>query len=215
MLAGLDFYRVVDGLSDRWHEQGNALFVDAGLDLPVRVLELMTAYDSSDALVVVSTGVVHDLVLLVEGSRPTVFFGPDTYLKGEVFCGGESHVVLNGDVRATDRVVIDARNGGSVVAAQDQLWAGNVYIATDDMHRLEDLETGVRLNTFGGRIRLGSHVWLGRDSMITGDADLGDGCVVGMRSLVRGQKVAPNTAVAGTPARVIREDVAWRMEDTP
>lgn len=63
------------------------------------------------------------------------------------------------------------------------------YIATDDMHRLEDGATG--------------------------HAEIGEGAVVGVRSLVRGQKVAPRTAVAGTPARVIREDVRWSEDDTP
>jgi len=27
--------------------------------------------------------------------------------------------------------------------------------------------------------------------------------------------VPPNTAVAGSPARVIREGIAWTIEDTP
>jgi acetyltransferase-like isoleucine patch superfamily enzyme len=90
-----------------------------------------------------------------------------------------------------------------------------VYVATDDMHRLEDVVTGERLNPYGATIRLGRHVWLGRDAVVTGHVHIGDGAVVGARSLVRGQKVPAQTAVAGTPARVIREGVTWREEDLP
>jgi len=38
---------------------------------------------------------------------------------------------------------------------------------------------------------------------------------VGQGSLVRGQKIPAHTAVVGTPARVVRENVAWTEEDTP
>ncbi|HSV38285.1 MAG TPA: hypothetical protein VLI04_05945 [Nocardioidaceae bacterium] len=216
VLAALHVARVIEGLPAWWHEQGNLLLLEDGVRLPEPVVALLLTYRSSDALVVVSTGLVDDLVLLVEGNGATLFIGPETYLHaGEVYCGGGSSVVFNGTVSATGRVVVDARNGGSIVVAPDQLWAANVYIATDDMHRLEDLETGVRLNTFGGRILLGRHVWLGRDVVVAGDVEIGDGSVVGIGSLVRGQKVAPNTAVAGTPARVIREGIRWSLEDTP
>jgi acetyltransferase-like isoleucine patch superfamily enzyme len=83
------------------------------------------------------------------------------------------------------------------------------------MHRLEDVETGARINSYGAHVRFGRHVWLGRDVIISGHVEIGDGAVVGMRSMVRGQKVPPQTAVAGVPARVIREGVTWRGEDTP
>jgi acetyltransferase-like isoleucine patch superfamily enzyme len=123
--------------------------------------------------------------------------------------------VLHGPVIATRSAIVDARNGGSIIADADQLWAANVYIATDDMHRLEDRTTGERINPYGAHIRIGRHVWLGRDAVVTGHSVVGDGAVVGQGALVRGQKVPAHTAVAGVPARVVREDIAWSHDDTP
>jgi hypothetical protein len=94
-------------------------------------------------------------------------------------------------------------------------WAANVYLATDDMHRLRDRDTGERINPFGADIRLGRHVWLGRDAVVTGHAEIGEGAVVGMRSLVRGQKVPAFTVAAGSPARIVREGVTWSHDDVP
>ncbi|MEX0428135.1 hypothetical protein AB3X52_10940 [Nocardioides sp. DS6] len=215
-LAGLSYRAVTGPLPQWWHEGGNALYLRDGFDLPARLVELMVTYPFRDALVVVGTDLEALTCLLLGGDGATVYVGRDSHLSaGEIYCGGGSAVILTSGVVGTSRAQVDARNGGSVVADHDQLWAAGVYIATDDMHRLEDAATGQRINPYGAHIRLRSHVWLGRDAVVTGHVEIGEGAVVGMRSLVRGQKVPPGTAVAGTPARIIREGVVWRGEDTP
>jgi acetyltransferase-like isoleucine patch superfamily enzyme len=145
-----------------------------------------------------------------------VFLGSRCVLTaGEIYCGGGSSIVLHGPLVATRSAIVDARNGGSIIAGPDQLWAAGVYLATDDMHRLEDKATGERINPFGAHIRLGGHIWLGRDVVVTGHAEIGEGSVIGMRSLVRGQKIPPHVVAAGTPARIIRENVTWSHDDVP
>lgn len=199
-----------------WAELGNALYVRRGMRLNTKILDTMVTYPFSDALVVIATGTESLASLLIAGDGATVWFGPDSYLSfGEIYCGGGSSVVLTDKVVGTRNNVVDARNGGSVFAERDQLWAANVYIATDDMHRFEDAETGGRLNPYGAQIRLGEHVWIGRDAIITGHVDISHDVVVGSKSLVRGIKVPSYTAVAGVPARVIREGVTWSADDLP
>ncbi|MFI2707870.1 acyltransferase, partial [Nocardioides sp. CER28] len=216
-LDALDLRAVSGGpLPEWWEDYGNALYARPGFAIPEKLLETMVYYPFSGALIVLGTDISAVSSFLLGGDDATVFIGPDSFMScAELYCGPASSIVLVGGVVATSRAVVDARNGGSVFAERDQLWAADVYIATDDMHRLEDLETGERLNPYGAHIRLGSHVWLCRDAVVAGHAEIGDGCVVGLRSVVRGQKVPPHTAVAGTPARVIREGITWRGEDTP
>ena len=199
-----------------WEQNGNALYARPGFPIPEKLVETMVFYPFSGALIVLGTDITSVASLLLGGDDATIFIGPDTFMScAELYCGASSSIVLVGKVVATSRAVVDARNGGSVFAEWDQLWAAGVYIATDDMHRLEDLETGERLNPYGAHIRLGEHVWLCRDAVVSGHTEIGAGCVVGLRSVVRGQKVPAHTAVAGTPARVIREGITWRGEDTP
>lgn len=216
VLDPLELRTVTGPLPAWWHEQGNALYLRDGMTVPQELIEVMTTYPFRDALVVLGTGMEWFSSLLIGGDGATVFIGPDTFMTAaDLYCGGRSTIVLNEGVVATRGAVVDARNGGSIVAAPDQLWAAYVYIVTDDMHRLEDVETGARINSYGAHVRLGRHVWLGRDVIISGHVEVGEGSVVGMRSMVRGQKVPPFTAVAGVPARVIREGVTWNGDDTP
>jgi acetyltransferase-like isoleucine patch superfamily enzyme len=213
VLAGLALVEVSDQLPEPFAAGGNAFYLADGLSMPPRIPGRLLTYPFTNALIVLASR-LDSLSLLVGGEGATVFVGPDSELTaGEIYCGGGSRVILHGQVVATGEAQLDARNGGSIVAERDQLWAARVYIATDDMHSLVDLQTGVRFNPFGGQIRLGRHVWLGREAIVTGHVEIGESAVVGMRSLVRGQKVPAYTAVAGTPARVIREGITWHGDD--
>jgi len=52
-------------------------------------------------------------------------------------------------------------------------------------------------------IRIGPNVWIGFDSCILPGVSIGEGSIVGARSVVT-SSVPPHTIVAGNPARVIR-----------
>jgi acetyltransferase-like isoleucine patch superfamily enzyme len=207
---------VVEGLPTWWHDNGNVLYAAPGAWLPEHVVAGLGVFPVRDVLIVVGSPMEWLTSLHVGGDDATIFIGRACVLTaGEMYCGGRSSIVLNGPLVATRSAIVDARNGGSIVAGPDQLWAAGTYIATDDMHRLQDRTSGERINPFGAAIRLGPHVWLGRDAVVTGHAEVGEGSVVGMRSLVRGQKVPPFTVAAGWPARIVREDVTWSHDDVP
>lgn len=216
-LDALDWRRMDgDELPTWWNDLGNALYAAPGASLPDKVVELITTFYFHDALIVIGGPMEHLTSLLVGGDGATVFLDERVILTaGEIYCGPQSSIVLHGPVVATRSPVIDARNGGRVVAAGDQLWAAGVYIATDDMHRLEDAQTGERINPFGATIRLGHHVWLCRESVVSGHVEIGDHVCVGLRAVVRGQKVPDHVVVAGSPARVVREGTTWSFDDAP
>ncbi|WP_300680529.1 hypothetical protein [Nocardioides sp.] len=217
VLDGLDLRAIADSdLPAWWPGSGSAIYLAPGVVIHDGLLETLTLYPFSNVLIVIATDIEHVVSMLVGGDDELIFLGPGCALTAaEIYCGAGSSIVLVGHVVATRCAIIDARNGGSIYCADDQLWAADVYLATDDMHRLTDVATGARLNPYGGHIRLGEHVWLCRDAIVTGDVEIGDGSVVGARAMVRNQKVPAQVAVAGAPARVIREGVTWDGEDRP
>lgn len=62
----------------------------------------------------------------------------------------------------------------------------------------------VQADVPAGPIRIGNNVWIGFDSCVLPGVNIGDGSIVGARSVVV-EDVPPYTVVAGNPARVIRQ----------
>jgi acetyltransferase-like isoleucine patch superfamily enzyme len=89
-----------------------------------------------------------------------------------------------------------------IVIGDDVAIADHVTIRDSDDHHI----SGGRPMTLP--VRIGNHVWIGTRSIILKGAVLDDGAVVAAGSVVTGH-VAPNTLVAGIPARPIRQ-VCWR-----
>ena len=84
--------------------------------------------------------------------------------------------------------------------------SGN-QIRTDDAHPIFNIETGERIN-MPSSISIGNHVWIGIRAVILGGTTIGDGSVIGMGSIVKDQ--FPNNCIlVGTPAKIVRRDVAW------
>ncbi|WP_380052476.1 acyltransferase [Falsihalocynthiibacter sp. SS001] len=89
-----------------------------------------------------------------------------------------------------------------------------ISIRTSDGHGIYDKDSGDLLNA-PKPIVLGKHIWLGQGVIVGKGTTIGDDCILGAKSYATGQDIPPNTLSAGTPARVLRENVTWgrRMVD--
>jgi acetyltransferase-like isoleucine patch superfamily enzyme len=148
----------------------------------------------------------------VLGSESVLFFNdigdayvslPDIYLRSNsqiLFWGrGASAVGCSMEIDGT---------GASVVIGDDALISGGVWIRNHDMHAIHDLTTGAQIGRPAVDTVLERHVWLGQDAMLLQVERIGMGAIIGARSLLKG-RVPPRVAMAGIPARLIRQDVSW------
>jgi tetrahydrodipicolinate N-succinyltransferase len=80
-------------------------------------------------------------------------------------------------------------------------------VRADDGHPIFDVRTGLRVNP-SRSITIGDHVWLGRFATVLGGVSIGEGTVIGYGSVVT-RNIPNNCVAAGSPARVVRRDIAW------
>jgi acetyltransferase-like isoleucine patch superfamily enzyme len=139
--------------------------------------------------------------------------GASTYL-GTMFDLGPRGKVSLGDYSLVHgaRFICDesVEIGDYALVSWNVVFMDSYRVPTDVGERRRELEqAAARRPRFLGAdvparpIRVGQNVWIGFDACILPGVTIGDGSIVGARSVVR-DSVDPYTVVAGNPARVIR-----------
>lgn len=86
----------------------------------------------------------------------------------------------------------------------------NIYITTDS-HSILDNQIGKRINP-AKSVYIHNHVWLGRDVTIGRGVEIFENVIIGGKSYVTKSIQSTNVIAAGIPARVVKENVAWKSE---
>lgn len=186
---------VVEGGIERL--AANVKLVVAGPPRTVRGLHLV---------VLTPSGLLH---LTVGGDRVRAFFGVGVVGRPAVNLAGEATLFV-GDGTTLPNARILAANADVVIGDDCQI-AEDVVIQASDPHPIIDLDSGQTLNAHRRGVSIGSHVWIGRRSLIQPDVTLGDGCIVDAGSTVV-EDVAAQTQVGGAPAVLRRQRVSWARQ---
>ena len=81
-----------------------------------------------------------------------------------------------------------------------------------------DVSTGKNINSalekqpsHRNAIIIGEHVWVGKGAFIMHGTNIGNGSIVGAKSVVKGQ-FPNNCSIGGNPAKIVRRDCAWARD---
>ncbi|MEZ5124796.1 MAG: acyltransferase [Thermoleophilia bacterium] len=107
-------------------------------------------------------------------------------------------------------VELAAMEGTAITVGENCLFSGGIHMRTGDSHAITDLN-GVRINP-SRSITIGEHVWVGMNVLVLKGANVPPACVVGACAVVTKRFEGMHCAIAGNPARVVREDLDWRVE---
>lgn len=96
----------------------------------------------------------------------------------------------------------------SIIIGDDCMFSYGIFLRTSDPHLLYSTSDYTRINPSQSVI-VGDHVWISQNVLMLKGASIGSGSVIGANSIL--SKAYPsNVAVAGAPARVVREDIFWK-----
>ncbi len=121
--------------------------------------------------------------------------------------GQDSTVNIGNDVTTTTLCTVSAVEGATVSFGNDVMIASGNHFRSDDSHPIFDVSTGKRVNPTKD-ISIGNHVWFGEQAVALAGAIVGDGTVIGFRSIVT-RKIPNNCIAVGSPAKVVRKNIAW------
>lgn len=132
---------------------------------------------------------IYNAHIKIIGNNNTVHIGAGTsFGGGMIICGG---------------------NGISITVGKDCVFAEGIDIWSTDTHSIT--QDGQLVNT-PKSIRIGNHVWAGKDVVILKGVSIGNGAVIGMRSIVT-HDLGERTLSIGSPAKTIRENIDWSLKN--
>lgn len=165
-------------------------------------------------------------LLKVRGKGSNIIIGDNVSFLGNIDLRNRENgkiVIKNGaaldnDIRlvaANDTVLTIGENTGiggytifncgvDVTIGNNCLIAGHCYFQSSE----HGIEKGKLISKQGhtyGKITIGDDVWIASNVTIAKNVKVGDGCVVGAKSLLRNCSFEENNIIAGTPARVIKQ----------
>lgn len=120
---------------------------------------------------------------------------------------GHSGVLVIGDDTTVNGARLVAVNS-NILIGRDGLWSDEILAQGFDQHGIIDVESGAFINLEKRDIVLGEHVWIGRRATLMPGTVVNRGSIVGACAVVT-KDVPELSAVAGNPARIVRQGVTW------
>ena len=126
-----------------------------------------------------------------------------------IYCGNENCLVyVKEDAQFAGKTELAVMEGTKIEVGRDCLFSANITLRAGDSHSVIDAETGTRINK-SKDIIIGDHVWIGNTVIITKGTVIEENSVVATGAVVAGKTYPRNSAIAGNPAKVVKEGINW------
>lgn len=96
--------------------------------------------------------------------------------------------------------------GVDISVGDDCLFAGMIYVQSSQ-HGMAAGELVRKQKHTYGKISIGNDVWIAANAAVTKGAEIGDGCIVGAKALVREGRYEKYSVLAGSPAVKVKDRV--------
>jgi acetyltransferase-like isoleucine patch superfamily enzyme len=156
------------------------------------------------------------LRIRMRGSGHRLVFGRDSRVsRGGVFWFEDKGGRLEIGAKTTiveAHIVVD-EPGSQVTIGEDCMFANDIEIRCSDSHAILDAGTGERINP-ARNVAVGDHVWIAAHAILLKGVEIGHDSIIAAGAVVT-KSCGPGVILAGNPAAVIKEGVAWRRERNP
>lgn len=156
------------------------------------------------------------LHLFINGDNNRVFIDRDSEIKGLGICCGNHIRAHNTVIQIGPEFTIEAggrfflyNSGNRLTIGRECMFSSSITLRCGESpHLIFDSESGAYLDISEG-VDVGNHVWVGEGVYITKSVSIADETEVGACSVVTKRFSQTHVALAGNPARVVREHVQW------
>lgn len=93
---------------------------------------------------------------------------------------------------------------------ENTLGGWNVVLRDSDGHEIVSIDNPEVILNPNKPVKIGNHVWIGAEGLVSKGSKIADNCIVASRSMVNKQFDKSNCLLAGTPAKIVKENINWK-----
>ncbi len=146
-----------------------------------------------NSIVIEEGCVLKDLHIWIEDNGNEVYIGKDTLV-----CG---------------KTKLSCIEGTKISIGKRCMFSDSIQIRTGDSHSILDVN-GKRINP-SLNVCLDEHVWVGHGAIILKGVHIAQNCIVGASAVVTKSVEKEGVAIAGNPARIVKENITWDVKRLP
>ncbi len=132
-------------------------------------------------------------------------------MEGSIRCLYFSTIKIGRDMSVGQGYDICAEQYSVIEIGNDAMISRGVIIRSGNGHNIWDIRSEKNLSKIGRKVKVGEHVWIGHSAILFNGCNVGDGSIIGLNTFVNGE-FPTNCSVAGNPAKIINDSIAWRRE---
>ena len=170
---------------------------------------------SGNRVVIGDFSTLDGATIILNGNNNTVTIGPWCTLNGtELYAEDDGNTISLGEhTKVLGKTHFAAIEGTKITIGQDCLFSSDVHFRTGDSHSVLNMQ-GRRVNP-SEDIVVGDHVWFGTKVTCLKGTQIAPHSIVGACALVSGKFADPHCALAGVPAKVVKQGVDWSIARIP
>ena len=170
---------------------------------------------SSNVIIEMGKGVkLNNLKIYVRGNNHKIVFGDSVRIsRGVIWMEDYSCLLKIGNRTTIESAELACTEPNSIIEiGENCMFSKEIEVRTGDSHSVLDSTTNERLN-FAKNIKIADRVWVGAHVKILKGAYINSDVVVGIGSVVTGNKPLENNSIyAGFPAKCIKQGISWTRE---
>lgn len=186
-------------------EEGN-IFEPSQLNL--RRTHKVKIEGSGNSVEVGRNSIISGMQIHVRGTGNRIIIGRNCGLRGQILMKGNNQTLRIGDFTTTVDAYFLCFEDKNITVGSHCMFSREIEVRTSDSHSLIDKASGQRINK-ASSVYIGNHVWVSVGAIINKGAFIPDDCIIGAGAFVAAKFEKESCTIAGTPAKVLRENVTW------
>ena len=179
----------------------------------IRILKLKLTIKGNGNILDLRTN-IRNFELYINGNKNLIIIGKGIKIKRslEIYVEDNFSKLMIGEGTTFESAHIAlTEDNSNILIGKNCMFSFDIDIRNGDSHCIYDTISNVRINQ-PGDITINDHVWIGANTSILKNVEIGSNCIIGTKSLLANTQIPENSIVAGVPGRVIKQGVNWHRD---